>query len=168
MEDDIDIVSRAEAYALKRGCRLEDRLGSGIHGIVFAAVGNGHPGVAALKVHYDREPYLREKSVYLRLRGAQVYEVRATLAFQVPQLISFDDELLALEMSVVRPPFVLDFAGADLDQPPEFTDEIWEEWRRKNEEQFGDNWEIAQTVLYALQRHGVYMFDPSPANIRFV
>jgi hypothetical protein len=46
------------------GCHLEGRLGFGIHGIVFAIEGNAHPGVAALKIYYAEEPYLREKQVY--------------------------------------------------------------------------------------------------------
>jgi len=137
---DEDIVEKAEAYAIRRGCHLAGRLGFGIHGIVYTIEGNAHPGVAALKIHYAEEPYLREKDVYGRLKEESIFEVRA---FRVPQVIAFDDELLALEMTVVKPPFVLDFAGAYLDFAPEFSDEIWEDWTRKNAEQFGANWPTA-------------------------
>jgi hypothetical protein len=85
----------------------------------------------------------------------------------VPQLIAFDDKLLALEMTVVKPPWVLDFAGAYLDFAPEFSDEIWEEWTWKNEEQFGANWPTAQMILDDLQDLGIHMHDPSPNNIPF-
>jgi hypothetical protein len=161
---DEDIVEKAEAYLLQRGCHLAWRLGFGIHGIVFAIEGNAHPGVAALKIHHSEEPYRREKEVYERLKEAGIFEIRA---FRVPQLIAFDDELLALEMTVVKPPFVLDFAGAYLDFAPEFSDEIWQDWTRKNEEQFGANWPTAQIILDDLKDLGILMHDPSPSNIRF-
>jgi len=70
-------------------------------------------------------------------------------------------------MTVVKPPWVLDFAGAYLDFGPEFSDEIWEEWTRKNEEQFGGDWPMAQIILGELQDLGIHMHDPSPSNIRF-
>ena len=161
---DEDIIEKAEAYVARRGCHLAGRLGFGIHGIVFAVEGNAHPGIAALKIHYSEEPYRREKDVYERLKEAAIFEFRA---FRVPQLIAFDDDLLALEMTVVKPPFVLDFAGAYLDFAPEFSDEIWEEWTRKNEEQFGPNWPTARIILDDLADLGIHMHDPSPSNIRF-
>lgn len=161
---DEDIIEKAEAYVARRDCRLAGRLGFGIYGIVYAIEGNAHPGVAALKTHYAEEPYLREKQVYERLREVGVMEVRG---FRVSQLIAFDDELLALEMTVVKPPWVLDFAGADLDFAPEFSDEIREEWTRKNEEQFGAHWPTAQMIMGELKDLGIHMLDPSPSNIRF-
>jgi hypothetical protein len=70
-------------------------------------------------------------------------------------------------MTVVKPPFVLDFAGAYLDFAPEFSDEIWEEWTRKNDEQFGSDWPMARVILDELQDLGIHMHDPSPSNICF-
>jgi hypothetical protein len=160
---DEDIIEKAEAYVVRRGCHIAGRLGFGIHGIVFAIKGNAHPGLAALKIHNAEEPYLREKQVYGRLKEAGIIEI---LAFRVPQLIAFDDELRALEMTVVKPPFVLDFAGAYLDSAPEFSDEIWEEWTRRSEEQFGADWPVARRILGELEDLGIHMHDPSPRNIR--
>jgi hypothetical protein len=93
--------------------RLLERLGTGIHGIVFAVESNAE--FSALKVHYFREPYLREREIYERLTELEVSQI---LGFEVPRLLDFDDELLALRMAIVTPPFVLDFAGAYLDFPP--------------------------------------------------
>ena len=73
--------------------------------------------------HRSVEPYLRERAVYERLRDAGVSEI---LGFNVPQLIRFDDELRIIEMSIVARPFVLDFAGAWLDTPPDFPEETWD------------------------------------------
>ena len=70
-------------------------------------------------------------------------------------------------MAFVMPPFLLDFASAWLDTRPEFSDEVWEDWRRKNEEQFGDRWPEVQLILANFEGRGIYMLDPSPNNIRF-
>jgi hypothetical protein len=48
---------------------------------------------------------------------------------QVPEPIAYDDELLAIEMTVVTRPFVLDFGGAFLDHLPGFSEEVLAEWR---------------------------------------
>jgi hypothetical protein len=66
--------------------------------------------------------------VYLRLRERGIGKVRG---LSVPQLLRVDDRLLALEMTIVTSPSDLDFAADQLDWPPEFSDEIWEEWTRK-------------------------------------
>ncbi len=161
---DEDTIANAEAWSARNGSRLLERLGTGIHGIVFAVESNAEIGPAALKVHYSPEPYLRERRVYERLKELGVSEI---LGFDVPHLLDFDDELLALKITIVMPPFVLDFAAAYLDSAPEFSDEIWEEWTRKNEEQFGSDWPMARRILGELQDLGIHMHDPSPGNIRF-
>lgn len=161
---DEDTIANAEAYSVRHRMRLLDRLGTGIHGIVFAVESNAEFSAAALKVHYFREPYLRERQVYERLAELEVSQI---LGFEVPRLLDFDDEFLALRMTIVTAPFTLDFAGAYLDFAPQFSEEIWEEWRRKNEEQFGSDWPMAQTILGELEDLGIHMHDPSPSNIRF-
>lgn len=161
---DEDIFSRANLYCARRNRKVSGRLGFGIHGTVFETEGNVDPGFTALKIFREREPYLRERNVYERLMESEVIEI---FGFRVPQLLAFDDNLLALEMTVVKPPYVLDFAGAWLDFPPKFSEEILEEWERKNQEQFGEDWPMAQIILGDLQDMGIHMLDPSPGNIRF-
>ena len=46
-------------------------------------------------------------------------------------------ELLIVEMTVVARPLVLDFAGAYLDQVPEFPAGVLEDWEAAKQEQFG-------------------------------
>lgn len=70
----------------------------------------------AVKFHDRTAGYEREINVYLRLRAHEVTHVGG---HRVPILIDQDDELLAIEMTIVSPPFVLDFGGAYLDQPPD-------------------------------------------------
>jgi hypothetical protein len=122
---DENLNENAKAYATQHGLRLSTRLAFGMHGIIFTAEGNldaAHPvAITVLKVHRAREPCEREKAVYERLKQA---EISTILRFNVPALLGYDDAKLIIEMSIVTRPFVLDFAGAYLDFPPEFSDEI--------------------------------------------
>ncbi|SRR6266545_3064238 len=156
------LTHHAQAYALRHNLRLAERLGHGIHGIVYAAERNLEPGNVAIKVHRLQDAYERERNVYLRLRQASVEEI---LGFNVPKLVRFDDDLLVIEMSIVTRPFVLDFASAYLDEVPEFSDEIWAEWEAEKREQFESRWATVQAVLNALEAKGIHMVDVSPSNI---
>jgi len=162
--DEEELMEKAEAVARERGCTIGERLGSGIHGIVIVLESESKAAMTALKVLWSAKPYRRERETYERLMEARVTKVRG---FNVPQLLWWDDELLALEMTVVAPPFVLDFAGAYLDFAPDFSPEAWEDWSRKNEEQFGADWPEALAILAELEEFGIRMLDPSPSNIRF-
>jgi len=44
-----------------------------------------------------------------------------------------------------------------------FSEEIWADWERTKQEQFGLQWETVQAILIELS----HMLDPSPSNIRF-
>ncbi len=124
------LIQNARTFASRHQLHLAERLGFGIHGIVFVAEHNLKAGKTALKILRSNEPYERERRVYERLREAQI---SAILGCNVPQLIRFDEELLVIEMSIVTRPFVLDFAGAYLDRPPGFPEEMWIEWEAENE-----------------------------------
>lgn len=159
------LTQHAHTYASRHNLRLAERLGHGIHGIVYATEGNAKPGHVAIKAHRTREAYERERNVYLRLMEAGVKEI---LGCNVPQLIRFDDELLVVEMSVVSRPFVLDFAGAYLDYLPEFSDEIWSDWEAEKRDQFESRWPKVLAVLGALEAMDIHMVDVSPSNIAFL
>jgi hypothetical protein len=102
--------------------------------------------------------------VYQRLSEKRI---DAILGFDIPIPVRFDAAFMAIEMTIVTPPFVLDFASANLDTPLEFSDEIWADWESTKQEQFGSQWETVQVLLAELSRHGIQMLDPSPSNIRF-
>src|SRR5947208_4137641 len=159
------LIQNAQTFASQHQLQLAERLGFGIHGIIFVAEDKSQAGKTALKVHRSVEPYLREREVYERRRDAGVSQI---LGFNVPQLIRFDDELCIIEMSIVTRPFVLDFAGAWLDTPPDFPDETWVEWAAEKREQFGTHWPIVQAVLEALEALDIHMVDVSPSNIAFL
>ena len=162
--DEEELFERAEAFAGANGCTIGERLGFGIHGIVVVLKSESKAAATALKILASTDPYTRERDAYRRLKDAGIAKVQG---FHVPQLLQWDDELLGIEMTVVTPPFVLDFAGAYLDFPLKFPAEAWEEWTHKNEEQFGEDWSAAQAILAALEELGIHMLDPSPSNLRF-
>lgn len=157
-------IQNALAYASRRQLQLAERLGFGIHGIIFVAENKSKGGKTALKAHRQFEPYLRERAAYERLRSAGVTEV---LGFNVPQFIHADDDLRAIEMSIVTRPFAPDFAGAYLDAPPDFPEESWTEWEAGKREQFEAHWPTVEKVLAALEELDIYMVDVSPSNIAF-
>ncbi len=155
-----DMRNRASDYAGRRGFILEHQLGYGRDGTIFST-----SLATAVKVFFGPEPYERELACYRRLVE---YEVIDVLGHHVPQLIGWHDELLVIEMTVVTPPFLLDFASAYLDSPPDFSDEVLEAWEEEKREQFGSRWDDVQLVLAFLRGHyGIYLLDVNPGNITF-
>jgi len=155
---------RVGEYARRRQLELSGVLGFGIHGRVFRGRRAAQAGEVALKVHYRKEPFLREVAVYERLREAGVVQI---LDFNVPQLLASDAELLVLEMTIVQQPFVLDFAESYLEAPPEFSDDVWLHWEAEKQEQFDERWPTVEKVLGELEDLGIHMLDVSPNNIAF-
>jgi hypothetical protein len=162
MNEDLD--SLAQRYALRRNIKLGERLGFGIHGIVFAAEDNTKPGFFAVKFHREQRPFERECSVYQRLRENQTTRI---LGFNVPQLLRIDEEFRAIEMTIVRSPFLLDFADARLDEAPDFSEDVLQQWEEEKAEIFGEKWPEVTRILAALQAFGVYLLDLNPRNISF-
>ncbi len=150
---------RARSFCAARGIGLIDRLGFGKDGTVWITT-----DATALKVHERRRTYQRERDVYARLaeRG-----VNLAAGHAIPLIRHMDDAAGIIEMSIVRPPFVLDFASAQIDQPFDFPDDVMTEWFAEKREQFGADWPKAVAVLRALERLGIYMTDVHPGNIKF-
>jgi hypothetical protein len=162
MNEELDNLARR--YALTRRITLGERLGFGIHGIVFAAQDNAKPGFLAVKFHRENVPFERECRAYQRLGEEHVARI---LGFNVPQLLRIDEEWLALEMTIVRQPFLLDFADALLDRAPDFSDDVLRQWKEDKEEIFGEKWPEVTQVLAALRAYGIHLLDINPANIAF-
>ena len=156
--------SLAQRYALRRKIKLGERLGFGIHGTVFAAVDNTKPGFFAVKFHREERPFERECRVYQRLREERTTRI---LGLNVPQLLRIDQEFRAIEMTIVRPPFLLDFADAHLDEAPDFSEDVLRQWEEDKAEIFGERWPEVTRILAALQTFGVYLLDINPGNISF-
>ncbi len=160
-----EFFDRARRFAALREAELRDELGAGTQGVVFALRYKSRGDWSALKIHFRPESFAREREAYLRLDELGIFEVAG---FSVPKLVRVDAELLAIEMSVVTKPYVLDFAGASLgEEPPEFPDEVWADWEREKREQFGARWTVVQQVIAKFGTFGIHLLDVSPGNIAF-
>jgi hypothetical protein len=117
---------------------------------------------SAVKLHRRELEYVRERDVYLRLREHGVTTIRGC---NVPRMLHHDDALWVISMTVVARPFVLDFAGAYLEEAPDFSAEVLADWCAETQEQFEPHWPEVQAILRALEGYGVFMVDVNPGNV---
>ncbi len=151
---------RISRYTASTGKRLVAPLGCGHDGDVFST-----DVKSAVKFFRTPEDFRRELYCYQRLKECAVDEV---LGHAVPQLLGWDEDLLALEMSIVRRPYLLDFASAYLDWPPDFSPEVLEEWNDRKAREFGQHWPTVQLILAILgDQYGVFLTDIHRGNIAF-
>ena|ERR1041385_1621766 len=118
------LIVNAQSYASRRELEIAERLGSGKDGTVFVGERKIASARVAIKAHRFEELYLREKLAYQRLRKLGISSIRG---FNVSEIVNFDDDHRILETTILKRPFVLDFAAAYLDARPEFPPEIWGE-----------------------------------------
>ena len=152
---------RLQVYANQRGVQLMERLGFGQDGLVCATAQE-----SVLKcLRYERL-YQNERNVYQRLNPLGCEEIAG---FNVPKLINSDDALWIVEIQIVTPPFVLDFAGASLYRPSrifaEMSEDDYLEWMESRIEMYGDEWPLVETLLAQLRRHKIFLTDVKPGNI---
>jgi hypothetical protein len=152
---------RAEAIA-RRYLGIEHllkELGSGAEGYVFPS-----PNATAIKVFTYQEKFGRELAAYKRLKQHNVSDI---LGFAVPKLVHYSTKLRVVEMTIVQPPFLLDFAQSVLDTPPDFPEGL-EEWWERVAADFGDRFPTVRDVFYVLQqKYGIYYYDLAPRNVNF-
>jgi hypothetical protein len=155
------IEPRARQFEERYGTTLTHQLGFGFDGTVMVTR-ERH----AVKFFTRPEAYGRELRAYQLIQENGITEI---LGHQVPELIRWDDELQVIEMSIVQPPFLLDFAGAyPEDDAPDFPPEVWEEWRADKAEQFGERWPDADRIIDEFRRRvGLVLLDVNPGNIKF-
>jgi len=71
-------------------------------------------------------------------------------------------------MTMVEPPFILDFAQSTLDEPRDFPEGHIEEWWERVADDFGERFDVVQALFYELQyRYGIYYYDLAPRNVNF-
>jgi hypothetical protein len=154
------IEKRVATYTKDRNLNLDSGLGQGS---VFVFVDPSQQKVA-VKFHEREIAYVRERDVYFRLSDLEITHVSG---HRVPVLVHHDDDLLALEMTIVSPPIVLDFGGAYLDRPPDYSPEVWADWETEKSELFEENWPAVETILADFRLMGIFIADVNPGNIRF-
>ncbi|MDZ4686487.1 MAG: hypothetical protein SH850_15570 [Planctomycetaceae bacterium] len=148
---------RAELYAKQHGLTIEKQIGGGVDGLV-----QGTDRKTAIKTLNNHHLYRQERDVYRHFRRRKVSNVNG---FQIPTLVDVDDELWVIEMTVVSPPFIVDFASASLIRRTEFEPEIRAEWMEAKEEQFEGDWPRVKMAMWALDRIGVFLNDVHPGNV---
>ena len=158
-------MEKAREFAERRNLTIgKSNFGFGVHGTVIEVCRQSGLDRSAIKVVERSDACIRERDVYLRLYEHSVEDV---CGHAVPQLLDYDDDLLVIQMTIVTPPFVLDFGGAWLDAPPDYPPEVLAEWEAEKREQFEDRWSDVVTILHAFRRFGIYISDVNPGNIQF-
>ena len=118
-----------------------------------------------MKFCKDQSPYLRECRAYRILYEHSVFDIEG---FSVPQFLGIDEELLAIQMTIVEPPFLLDFGAAySRESLPEFSESIWAEWREQKEQEFAEHWPVVENALMVLRSLDILMLDIHARNIVF-
>jgi hypothetical protein len=159
------IAEKAGIYEQRYATRIGRLLGSGNHGTVFVVERNANRGRFAVKFFPEEAPYFRELRSYEILREQKVRDIEG---FSVPQFLGSDDGLLAIAITIVEPPFLLDFAGAyEEESVPDFPENVWAEWRVQKQEEFENRWPIVETILMVLRTHDIFMLDIHPRNLVF-
>lgn len=116
-----------------------------------------------LKVYRRAHAFERELADDRRLEAKSLYRLQG---FSIPVLVEFDEELWALEMTNVRPPYILDFGAATLDRPPPGFNPESEEWNAEQSRKFGRDWPDVRRLLDALRQYGIHYVDVHTQNIR--
>lgn len=139
---------------------IVDDLGSGTDGWVFSLKPH-----SVVKVHQAQHTFQNELEAYRRLRANDVSMIGR---FNVPQFISHDADMRALEISFVTPPYLIDFGKCHFDEEIDFTEEAWEIWYARLEELFGDGVsEVVSVRNHLIRRYGIYHDDLSLDNLNF-
>ena len=144
-------------YADQAGIYLVTELGHGTDGSVFNSSRE-----TAIKAFSRQRNFMHELQCYQLLDAKKITRIKQ---FAIPSLIGFDDSLMVIEMTVVAPPYLIDFGKVSIGNPPE---PLWQsQLEEEGQELFEDRWPIVRSLLANLEMHGIYYLDPKPGNIRF-
>jgi hypothetical protein len=146
-----DARDRADRY-LGTDDMIVEVLGAGTDGIIFSTSRD-----SAIKVYRRSDLFQQELAAYQRLADKRVHQICGHF---VPILLDFDSHLLVLEMTTVRPPFVLDFGKALVDRMRAWDADVTAQWRKEVDERFGcegsgrlaDSWLSLATIGHMVRR----------------
>ena len=84
-------------------------------------------------------------------------------------LVDYEDSLCVIEITIVQRPYVLYFAKATIDQPPDSPPHVLREWLQQKAKDFGHHWPAVVAIVRELtDRYGVHLTDLNQNNIAFV
>jgi len=156
-----DLEENARAYAQLLGLQVDfgTPLGYGNDGTVWQTMQR-----TAVKAIERESKYRTELACYQRFAEDGVEQIDG---FAVPELVGHNDELLVIEMTIVTPPYIIDFAKVWLDKPPDYPEDSAADRLRQAEEDFGADWGAVAGLLWTLKtRFGIHYVDPNPGNIK--
>lgn len=80
-----------------------------------------------------------------------------------------DDGLFAIEMQIVFPPYIVDFASARFDSRPDLIEDEGHTFHDRIRDRFGRarSAKVIDICDDLAARAGIYLLDPHPGNIRF-
>ena len=160
--DDQPLEERTRQFARRDqfSFQILDRLGAGNDGNVWATSRN-----SVVKAFNRQQAYSTELRCYQRLSSERVADIDG---LEVPQLLNWDDELRVIEMTLVHPPYFLDFGKAYIDEPAPYSREELARWYASWLDFFPRS-DISRVhkVLRILKGYGIDYVDPRPWNIRF-
>ncbi|MEM9369167.1 MAG: hypothetical protein AAGD07_24560 [Planctomycetota bacterium] len=157
--DQLTARDRATAYCAAREIvpDFANLLGMGQEGSVWPTSRK-----TAIKV-FDRESNFQTELVcYEILREHSVWELDG---FTIPQLVDSDNDFLIVEMTIVSPPFILDFGKAYINQRPDFEESVMEDYEAERCEWFEGNWDLVCSAVSSLEAYGIFYCDARPGNI---
>jgi hypothetical protein len=152
-----ELEQHASLYLEPLDATIVNPLGAGTDGAVWQTTRH-----TAVKAFLKEKNFDLELECYRRLQAARTIHV---FGFWVPQLVGHDADLLVIEMSIVKTPFVLDFGKVYLDGQPDFSAEVLRDWREEQRELWGDHYPMIQKILRRLEALGIFYADPKPGNI---
>jgi hypothetical protein len=155
-----DSSDRLQRYLSREGIATLERLGEGKDGAVWRT-----SRWSAVKTHERPESYRAERNAYIRLQQVGLTEIAG---FAIPILCAYDDENLVIEMEIVTPPYVLDFASVRLDVP----DDLIEDEGHTLADMIRDRFDERADEVIALCEElasaaGIYLTDVHRHNIKF-
>jgi hypothetical protein len=163
MTDNSELLQRVTQYANSREIQLvgKDLLGYGSDGTVWQS-----SRLTAIKALYHGKNFEHELECYKRLSDA---DIRKIGAFEVPHLVDCDVANRILEISIVQPPYLLDFGKVYLDQPPThlYDEQMMANAHQEWMERFGKRWSKVLHAMKMLEKLGIYYYDPRPGNVCF-
>lgn len=161
--DKKELQKRAATYCKLSGTRLipNPALGHGTDGSVWRSTGK-----TAVKAFYYEKNYHDELECYKRLQNAEITQIKE---LAVPALEGSSLEFLVVEMSIVQPPYLLDFGKVYIDRPPPYASDAqcMSNWHAEVRDLFEDRASEVYIVLHILKKLGIHYVDPKPANICF-
>jgi hypothetical protein len=151
---------RLQRYLAARGITALERLGEGKDGAVWRT-----SRWTAVKVHERPESYRAERNAYIRFQEVDLCEIAG---FSIPILWAYDDESLVIEMEIVTPPYVVDFASVRLDVPEDLIEDEGHTLVDMIRERFDDKADAVIALCEELESAaGVYLTDVHRHNIKF-